>query len=104
MQHLSQEMTSIRLFDLRHALRGACRYRASSSVATIWPEINDIVGGFDDIKIVLDDEHGVATIHQAGQDLEQTLDIGEVQTCCRFIQNVHGTSGAAPAQLTTELD
>ena len=70
-----------------------------ASVATVWPQVDDIVSGFDDIKIVLDDEHGVASIHQAGQDLEQALDIREVQTCRRLIQHVQGASRAAPARV-----
>jgi len=78
MQHLTQEMASIRLLDLRHALWGAQRHNTPASVPTVWPQIDDIIGGFDDIKVVLDDEHGVATVHQAGQNLEQALDIQEV--------------------------
>ncbi len=70
MQHLTQEMASIRLLDLRHALWGAQRHNTPASVPTVWPQIDDIIGGFDDIKVVLDDEHGVATVHQAGQNLE----------------------------------
>ena len=77
-----------RLLDLRHALWCAHCHNAPASVPTVWAQIDDIIGGFDDIKIVLDDEHSVATIHQAGQHLEQALDIRKVQTSCRLIQNV----------------
>src|SRR5262249_26530839 len=103
MQHLTQEMARVRLLDLRHTLGGAQRHDAPASVPTVWTQIDDIIGSFDDIKVMLDDEHGVATVHQAGQNLEQALDVGEVQTGCRLIQNVQGASRAAPAQLAAEF-
>src|SRR4029434_10618918 len=103
MQQLTEAMARVRLLDLRHTLWGAQRHYTPASVPTVWPQIDDIVGGFDDIKVVLDDEHGVATVHQAGQNLEQALDVREVQTGCRLIQNVQGASRAAPAQLAAEL-
>src|SRR5262249_20995140 len=103
MQHLTQEMTRIGLFDLRHALRGAQRHNTPASVPTVWPKIDNVVGSFDDIKVVLDDEYGVAAVHQTGQHLEQALDIRKVQTGRRLIQNVEGASRTAPAQLAAEL-
>src|SRR5262249_35405924 len=96
-------MARVRLLDLRHTLWGAQRHHAPASVTTVWPQIDDIIGGFDDIQVVLDDEHGVATFHQAGQYLEQGLDISEVQTGRRLIQNIQGASRTAPGQLTAEL-
>src|SRR2546422_443022 len=55
-------MARIRLLDLRHALWRAHGHNAPASVPTVWPQIDDIIGGFDDIKNVLDDEHSVAII------------------------------------------
>ena len=102
-QDRTQVASRVRRLDLRHTLWGAQRHNVPASVPTVWPQIDDIIGSFDDIKVVLDDEHGVATVHQAAQNLEQALDIREVQTGRRLIQNVQGASRAAPAQLAAEL-
>ena len=54
--------------------------------------------------MVLDDEHGISTLHQACQHLKQVLNISEVQARRGLIENVQGASRAAPAQLAAELD
>jgi hypothetical protein len=56
-------MARVRLLDLRHALRRAQRHNASASIPAVWPKIDNMIGGFDDIQIMLDDEHGVAPVH-----------------------------------------
>src|SRR5262245_41936867 len=104
MQYLTQAMTRVRLFHLGDHLGGACRYNVPASITTFWSEVDDVVSGFDDLQMVLDNEHRVTALHQPGQDLEQTLNIGKVQAGRGFIQNVQGPTRAAPAELTAEFD
>src|SRR5262249_33279294 len=104
MQHLMQETTRIGFFYLGDHLWGACGHNMPACVTTFWPEIDDIVGSFDALQMVLDDQHRVTALHQTGQYLEQALDIGKVQAGRGFIQNEQGTTRAAPTELTAELD
>ena len=55
-------------------------------VAGVGAEVYDPIGGFHDLKVVLDDEHGVAGVHQSLEDLEQHAHIVEVQAGGRFVK------------------
>ena len=53
---------------------------------------------------MLDHDDGVACIHEAVQDLKETLDVGEVKTRRRLVEDVERSPGGAPAQLRRQLD
>src|SRR5690349_12470160 len=53
-----------------------------------------MVGGLDDIEVMLDHEYGMAGVDQAVEALDQALDIGEVQPGCRLVEDVDGVLGA----------
>ena len=42
-------------------------------------EVEDPVGGFDDVEVMLDDEQGVAGVDEFLEDREQAFDVGEVE-------------------------
>jgi hypothetical protein len=42
-------------------------------------EVEDPVGGFDDVEVMLDDEEGVTGIDEFLEDSEEVLDVGEVE-------------------------
>ena len=63
-----------------------------------------MVGGLDDVQVVLDDHHGVAHIHQLLQDIDQPLYVIAVQAGGGFVQNIDGPAGGALAQLGGQLD
>src|SRR6059036_2928262 len=73
---------------LAYSLALASLYLAAAVVAALGPEIDDPVGGLDDVHVVLDDHHGIALIHQPVQHLEQPPDVGEVQARGRLVQDV----------------
>ena len=50
-------------------------------------EVEDPVGGFDDLVVVLDDEQGVAGIDEVLEDGEQAFDVVEVEACGGLIEN-----------------
>ena len=68
------------------------------------PEVDDPVGGLDDVEVVLDDEDGVALVDEPVEDLEELLDVGEVEPGRRLVEEVEGPAGRPPAQLGRELD
>jgi hypothetical protein len=49
--------------------RRALRDNEAAAVATLRAQVEYPVGGFDDLKVVLDDDHGVALINQCVQHL-----------------------------------
>ncbi len=51
----------------------------AAPVAAFRPQIDDIIGGFDHIEIVLDHHDGVAVFHQTVQNVEQASDVGGMQ-------------------------
>ena len=61
-------------------------------------DINDIIGGFNHIQVMLDDYDGVARVHQLLQHLEQAMHVGCVQAGGRLVQNIHGAASGAAAQ------
>ena len=81
---------------------GAVRLRllfATSSgvpLATISPprfagfgaDIDDVVGVGDDAEVVLDDDDGVAVVHEPVQHLEQLRHVGHVQADGRLFEEV----------------
>ena len=90
MKHLAQVLAGVALGYLRHGFRGAGGYDAAAAVATLGAEVDHPVRRLDDVKIVLDDDHCVALIHQAGQQADaggsharrRGLGIDRGQTLC----------------------
>ena len=77
---------------------------AAAALAPLGPEIEDPVGGLDDVEIVLDDHHRVALVDQGVQHLEQLADIVEVEPGGRLVEDVEGLAGGPPRQLLGQLD
>ena len=42
--------------------------------AALWSHVDEVVGGSDDIEVVLDDYYRVALVHKAVQDGEQDVE------------------------------
>ena len=63
-----------------------------------------MVGGLDDVEIVLDDEHCVAGVNQALQHDEQLAHVFEVQARGRLVKNIERLSRGALLKLACKLD
>src|SRR6266513_627967 len=74
------------------------------SLPALGTEIDHVVSRFHDVEVVLVDDDGVASAHEAMQDFEETLDVGEVEPGGRLVEDVQGSAGRAPAELGRELD
>ena len=66
-----------------------------AAAAAFRPQIDDPVRRFDDVKVVFDDDDGVAAVAQAVQHVEQLAHVVEVQAGGRFVQDVEGATGVA---------
>ena len=67
-------------------------------------QINDPIGLFYYIQVVLDDDDGVAEVCQAVEDFEQLAHVVEVEPGGGLVKNVERAARLPLAQLTRELD
>ena len=79
----------------RRCGRRRCRLRA---------QVDEAVGGLDDVEVVLDDDDGVAGVGQAVEHAEEPVDVLEVQAGGRLVEDVERLAGGAAAELLGELD
>ena len=84
--------------------RGAGGDDAAAAVAAFGAEVDDVVGGFDDLQIVLDDNDGVAGVDQSVEDFEEFADVFEMQAGGGLIQDVEGAAGGAFGEFLGEFD
>ena len=76
----------------------------AAAIAAFGADIDDPVGGFDHIKVVLDHDHSVAALDQLLQHLKQLAHIFKMQACCRLIQDIERAARGALGELLGELD
>ena len=97
-KHGSQGPARMTLRTSGDFLGGSDGNDLSALVACVGAEIYDPVGGFHDVKVVLDDEDGVAGVHQSLEDFEEHAHIVEVQAGGRFVEEKEGGGrrGKAP--------
>ena len=74
--------------------RGASNQDLTSSAASFRTEIDDMVGGLNNVEIVLDDDDGMAGIDQTVQAVEEFLSIGEMEARGRFVEDVDDVASA----------
>ena len=63
------------------------KYQTSTLVATIGTKVDNVVGTFDDIKVVFNHDDGMSTQDESVKSLEQFFDVVEVQACGWFVEN-----------------
>jgi hypothetical protein len=77
---------------------------AAAGRAAFGSEVDDPVGGFDDIEVMFDDDDGVSGIDETVEDIEEFPDVIEVESCGGFIEDVEGATGGGPDEFACELD
>ena len=103
--YLAQIPPRMRRRHARHFLRRPLRHDPSADVAALRAEVNDPVGGFDHVQVVLDHDHGVTRVHQAVQADQQLFDVGGVQARGRLVEDVDVVLASLDlAQLMRQLD
>ena len=96
-------------------VRGMCRacqkcikrtsiHELSTVFATERTNIDDIVCMSDDIKIMLDDDDGIATIDELGEDIKELGDIGEVESGRGLIEDIECLVRRSLREIKCELD
>ena len=83
----------------RNVFRCAHAHHSTATGPTFGSHVNQPVGGFDDVQVVLDHHNRVAGIAQLVQHFEQQINVGKVQASGRLVQNVQSAAGVFFAQL-----
>ena len=77
---------------------------APAVLPRLGPQLHDPVGARDDVRVVLDDDQRVTPVHEALEDAQQALDVGQVQPRRRLVEHVdRGLVRGARRQLRGEL-
>src|SRR5688572_13041193 len=103
-QQVLQILPGVAALGAGDVLGRAGGYDLAAAVAALGPEVDDPVGGLDDLQVVLDDDHRIAGVRQLVQHLEQLRYIVEVQARGRLVENVERAPCSPARQLLGELD
>src|SRR5262249_35895386 len=82
----------------------AGRNHAAAAGAAFGTEVDDPIGGLDDLEIVLDHQHRVALIDERVEDVEELAHILEMKAGGGLVQNVERAPSGAARELFRKLD
>ena len=88
----------------RDLFRRAAGNDRAAAVASLGAEVDDVVGSLDDVEIMLNDKHGVATVHQRLQHFDQSVDVSGVKSRCRLVQHEYRFAGRTFGKLGSQLN
>ena len=92
-------------FGAGHDLFGRSRRDdAAPRLAPFGPEIDDPVGGLDDVEVVFHDQDGVPLVDETAQDVQEHPYIGEMKSRGRLVEQIEGPAGRLFHQLARQLD
>src|ERR1700729_6725 len=103
-QQRAEVLAGVAGFDGGDVFGGAGGDDVAAAGAAVGAEVDDVVGGLDDVEVVLDDDDGVAAVDEPAQDAQEFADVFEVQPGGGLVQDVDGPAGGAALQFGGELD
>src|ERR1700733_6100292 len=92
-QDAGQGLARVGFFCAGDEFGRALRHDAASTFTAFRTEIDDPIGLFDHVEVVLDDQHGVAEGNQTLEHIQEFADIVKVQTGRWFVENVKSAAG-----------
>ncbi len=69
----AEELAGCRSEGCWPGLRGTDADDLAAAVAAFGAEVDQPIGGLDDVEVVLDHDDGITAVYQAGKDFEQPL-------------------------------
>jgi len=76
------------LFRFRDLLWSTFYHQSSTFMATLWSQVDDVIGRFDDVQVVVDYQDRMPLFDESIQALKQTVNICKMQTGRRFIEDI----------------
>ena len=71
---------------------GAFGYDLAAAVSALGAHVDEPVGAFYDLEVVLDDDERVAGVAEFEQDFEELVDVCKVQAGGGLIEDVYGAA------------
>src|SRR5690349_21999274 len=75
---------------------------AAAAFAAFRAEINDPVGLFNDVEVMLDDEYGVAKVNEPLQNVEKLSHVVEMQAGGGLVEDIERAAGLAFGKFARE--
>src|SRR5664279_373948 len=97
-------MPGIAAFGSGYDFRHTCRENSTAAITALRAKVDDPVSSFYDIKIVFNDDDGVAVVGQTMQNLQEHFDILKVQARGRFVKYVQCSAGVTFRQFECQFD
>src|SRR6266478_3479059 len=99
-----EDVTGVGLFRARDEFGRSLGDDARVAFTAFGAEAGDPVSLFDDVKMVLDDQHGVAEIDEAVQDVEKFSHVVEMEARGGLVEDIERAASLALGKLARELD
>ena len=80
---------SVRVRILCDFFRCTAGNNRTASGTAFRSNINDVVCGFDDVQIMLNNNNSVPAFSQSSEDFCQFVNIGKMKTGCRLIKDIN---------------
>ena len=92
-------MSRVGFFTFRYLFGSAADNHTSAAAAPFGTDVDDIVGGFYNVHVVLNNNNGVARIHKALKHVNELVNVGGVETYGGFVENIDRLARGAFAKL-----
>src|SRR5580704_770513 len=99
-----KKFAGMRLRVTRDLFWRARRDDLAALIAALGPQVDEPVGGFDDVEIVLDDDERRAGVEQLAECGEKFGDVVEMEAGGRLVENVEDFLVFAAGQVRRELE
>jgi len=99
-----EDLAGVRLFCAGDEFGRALHDDAAAAFAAFGTKIDNPIGLFDDVEMMLDDEHCVPEIDKTLQNVQKFSYVIEVQAGRRFVKDVKRAAGLALREFARELD
>ena len=87
------------VFAIDEFLRRAAGHHGAALGAGLGADVDDPVGGFDDVEVVFDDDDRVPVVDEAVEHDQQLPDVLEVEARRRLVEHVERVAGVGPSKL-----
>ena len=101
---LFQGLSGVRALLFQYISGCSRKYKFSSFVSSFESDIYAVIGIGDDVEIVFDDEDGIPFLDETVEDQEEFLDVREMESGGRFVEDVNGFGSRSFGEIECELD
>ena len=82
----------------------ACGNDFATFFTSFGAEVDEVVGLAEDVEIVLDDNHRVASRHKALEHIHKDFDVFEMEASGWLVEDVEGVARVAFGEFGSEFD